>query len=249
MKLLAGKRAVVTGSSRGIGKAIAAELAAAGARVVVHGGHDAAAIEQTAREIAKLGDACTHVVADLSIKSGRDDLVARVCETDPPDIWVNNAGVDVLTGPATDWDFDRKLAALWEVDVCATMALTRAVGEQMKERGEGTILNIGWDQADVGMGGDSGEMFAATKGAVMAFTRSAAKSLAPEVRVNCIAPGWIRTAWGEEASEYWQKRAVGEALLQCWGTPADVAATALFLVSPGAAFITGQILHVNGGDA
>jgi 3-oxoacyl-[acyl-carrier protein] reductase len=97
------------------------------------------------------------------------------------------------------------------------------------------------------MAGDSGELFAATKGAVMAFTRSAAQSLAPEVRVNCVAPGWIKTSWGERASQPWQDRAAAESLLARWGTPEDVAGAVEFLVSPAAEFITGQILPVNGG--
>ena len=96
--------------------------------------------------------------------------------------------------------------------------LTRLIGSRMKAHGEGTIVNMGWDQADHGMEGDSGELFATTKGAVMAFTRSAAQSLAPEVRVNCVAPGWIKTAWGERASEAWQTRAVRESLANRWGT-------------------------------
>ena len=90
---------------------------------------------------------------------------------------------------------------LWKVDVVATLRLSRAIGERMRERGRGVILNIGWDQAETGMAGDSGQMFAAVKGAVMAATLSLAKSFAPQVRVNCVAPGWIRTDWGHEASE------------------------------------------------
>jgi 3-oxoacyl-[acyl-carrier protein] reductase len=97
------------------------------------------------------------------------------------------------------------------------------------------------------MAGDSGEMFAAVKGAVMAFSRSLARSLAPHVRVNCLAPGWIRTAWGDTASEYWQRRALRESLLERWGTPDDVARVARFLASPAADFITGQIIPINGG--
>ena len=81
----------------------------------------------------------------------------------------------------------------------------------------------------------------------MAFTRSLAKSLAPEVRVNCLAPGWIRTAWGEQASEYWQQRAASESLMGRWGTPEDVAHAARFLASPAASFVTGQVLEINGG--
>jgi 3-oxoacyl-[acyl-carrier protein] reductase len=109
------------------------------------------------------------------------------------------------------------------------------------------ILNMGWDQAETGMEGDSGEMFAAVKGAIMAFSRSLAKSLAPAVRVNCLAPGWIKTAWGQGASEAWQDRARRESLLGRWGTPEDVARVARFLVSPAASFVNGQVVSINGG--
>ena len=112
------------------------------------------------------------------------------------DIWVNNAGADLLTGEGKNLPPGQKLTALWDTDVRSTVLLSRDIGGRMKERGRGTILNIGWDQADRGMEGDSGELFAATKNAIMGFTRSLAVSLAPEVRVNCIAPGWIKTAWG-----------------------------------------------------
>ena len=108
-------------------------------------------------------------------------------------------------------------------------------------------MTIGWDQADVGMEGDSGELFAATKGAVMSFSKSLARSLAPQVRVNCIAPGWIKTAWGEHASEAWQKRAVRESMLGRWGTPEDIAAAIRWFAGPDAAFVTGQVVNVNGG--
>jgi 3-oxoacyl-[acyl-carrier protein] reductase len=118
----------------------------------------------------------------------------------------------------------------------------------MKTAGQGVLVNVGWDGAARGMAGDSGELFATVKGAIMAFTRSLARSLAPEVRVNCVAPGWIKTAWGEQASAYWQDRARKESLLGRWGTPEDVARVVRFLVSPAAAFVTGQIVDVNGGS-
>ena len=93
--------------------------------------------------------------------------------------------------------FDDKLDTLLAVDVVATVRLTREVGRRMKAQGGGRIVTMGWDQAETGMEGDSGELFAATKGAVLAFTRSLALSLAPTVRVNAVAPGWIKTSWGE----------------------------------------------------
>ncbi len=245
---LEGQWALVTGSSSGIGRAIALELASAGANVIVHGFRKRKAAEQLAEQIRELGVSSRALLCDLSQPDDRLALVEQAWQIAPLDIWVNNAGVDVLTGEAADWTFVEKLAALWPVDVAATIALSRDVGARMKQRGHGVILNIGWDQAETGMEGDSGEMFATTKGAVMAFTRSAAKSLAPEVRVNCIAPGWIKTDWGEGASDYWQQKAIDESLLHRWGTPEDVAHAARFLVSPQASFITGQILNVNGGQ-
>ena len=243
---LEGRWAVVTGSTRGIGKAIALELASAGANVVVHG-RDRAAADKVCTAIRELKRESQVVVTDLADAAGRRELVDQLWWERPIDIWVNNAGVDVLTGESADWPFDEKLQRLWEVDVLGTVELSRAVGARMKQRGQGAIITIGWDQAETGMAGDSGEMFAVIKGGIMNFTRSLAKSLAPAVRVNCIAPGWIRTAWGEEASDYWQERAKGESLLGRWGEAEDIARVARFLASDAASFVNGQTIAVNGG--
>lgn len=249
-KTLTGLTAVVTGASSGIGRAIALELAHAGAACLVHARGNAAGAAETADAIRARGGAAEVVLADLGKSAEVEQLVERAWHwRGGVDIWVNNAGADVLTGEAAAWPFEKKLETLWKVDVAGTMAASREIGKRMKERGRGAILNMGWDRAEFGMAGDSGELFAATKGAVMAFTRSLAHSLAPEVRVNCLAPGWIKTAWGDGASEYWQERAKEEALLQRWGTPEDVARAACFLASPSASFITGQIVPVNGGMA
>jgi 3-oxoacyl-[acyl-carrier protein] reductase len=249
MSELTGQTAVVTGSSSGIGRAIALELAVAGAAVLVHGRRSRTALEETAQAVGDRGAPVAIEMADIAEPEQLKQLVERACAwRGRVDIWVNNAGVDTLTGPAADCSFDRKLEALWQVDVRGTIALSRLVGQQMRKAGSGVILNVGWDQADRGMAGDSGELFATAKGAVMAFTKSLARSLAPQVRVNCLAPGWIKTAWGEGASQYWQDRAARESLLERWGTPEDVARVARFLASPAAGFITGQIVPVNGGN-
>lgn len=238
--------AVVTGSTRGIGQAIALELAAAGAHVVVHG-RDQRAADEVCTAIRNLKREAEAVVTDLSTAEGRMTLVERAWRDRAIDVWVNNAGVDVLTGDGADMPFAEKIDRLWNVDVLGTVELGREVGARMKERGTGVILNIGWDQAATGMAGDSGEMFAVVKGGIMNFTRSLAQSLAPTVRVNCIATGWIRTAWGEEASDYWQERAKGESLLNRWGEPEDIAQMARFLASDAASFVNGQVINVNGG--
>ena len=97
------------------------------------------------------------------------------------------------------------------------------------------------------MAGDSGELFATTKGAVMAMTRSLAQTLAPVVRVNCIAPGWIRTAWGASASQKWEQRAMAQSLMRRWGKPDDISAVVAFLCGRQASFISGQVIPVDGG--
>jgi len=245
---LAGQVAVVTGSSSGIGRAITLRMAAAGADCLVHGHTHAESARTTAEQIGRLGGHSHVILANLAEPAEQDRLVAEAFAWRPDiSIWINNAGVDVLTGPVANWPFDQKLAELWRVDVTASIRIARQVGQRMSAGAGGTIVNMGWDQAEQGMAGDSGEMFGAIKGAVMAFSRSLAQSLAPKVRVNCLAPGWIRTAWAEGASNEWQQRAVAESLLGRWGTPEDVAAAAHFLVSPAAAFITGQTIAVNGG--
>ncbi len=244
---LAGTAAVVTGAASGIGRAIACELAAAGADVLVHTRANRPGGEQTVQLVQQQGRQAMLWLGDLADPSVQDQLVQAAFDWKPVQVWINNAGADVLTGSRRQWSFEEKLQLLWQVDVVATVRLTRAAGARMKQLGRGVVLNIGWDQATTGMAGDSGELFATVKGAVMAFTRSAAMSLAPQVRVNCLAPGWIRTAWGEQASQFWQQRAQSECLLQRWGTPEDVARVARFLVSPEAQFINAQVIAVNGG--
>lgn len=251
---LAGKTAVVTGASGGIGRAIALELAAAGADVLIHARASGEAAARVADEIRAAGRQASVLLADLADPASHQSLVDAAWKWQGRvEIWINNAGADVLTGAAAEWSFEEKLEYLWRVDVLATVRLSRRAGAWMRQqasgRGQAVILNMGWDQAERGMGGDSGEMFGTIKGAVAAFTRSLACSLAPEVRVNCLAPGWIKTAWGEQASAYWQARACRESLLERWGTPADVARVARFLASPAAEFLTGQVIAINGGFA
>ena len=244
---------MVTGASSGIGQAAAIALARDNWAVFAHGFQNQTGLDETRRTIESLGQACRVLVGDLTTESARSDLVTQAFEWSSADEsallgWVNVAGADVLTGDAAEFDFDTKLRQVWQLDVVATVALSRAAGERMQPVG-GAIVNIGWDQAALGMEGDSGQLFGATKAAIAGFTLSLAKSLAPQVRVNCVAPGWIRTKWGQQASPHWQQRAISECLLQRWGTADDVASTICWLLSERASFVNGQIIQVNGGFA
>jgi 3-oxoacyl-[acyl-carrier protein] reductase len=244
---LAGRTVLVTGSTHGIGREVAITLAAAGARVAVHGRSREAA-DEVAAVLARDDRHAGTFLADLADTQAIERLIAEISSRLPQlDTLVLVAGADVLTGPPASWGFEQKLDQLLRVDVVSTMLVARGIGRWMRDREGGSIVTIGWDQAATGMEGDSGELFAATKGAVMAFTKSLARSLAPKVRVNCVAPGWIRTSWGEGASDIWQQRAVRESMLGRWGTPADIANAIHWLVSPQAAFVTGQVIPVNGG--
>jgi len=241
------RTALVTGSTHGIGREVAITLAAAGANVAVHGRSPEAA-DELATVLARSDRHAGTFLADLTDTQAVEQLITDVGRRLPQlDTLVLVAGADVLTGSPAKWGFEQKLDQLLRVDVVATMLLARGIGRWMRDRKGGSIVTIGWDQAATGMEGDSGELFAATKGAVMAFTKSLAKSLAPQVRVNCVAPGWIRTSWGEGASDVWQQRAIRESMLGRWGTPADIANAIHWLVSPQAAFVTGQVIPVNGG--
>jgi 3-oxoacyl-[acyl-carrier protein] reductase len=245
---LKGCRTAVLGSTSGIGKAVAIELAAAGADVLVHGRKSVDDARRVADEVRRHGGRSEVVMADLADRDAGDRLVERAWSLwGGLDAWLHIAGADTLTGRAAGLPFDAKLDLLWAVDVAATVRLCRSVGRLMKGAGGGSIVTMGWDQAETGMEGDSGELFAATKGAIMAFTRSLSMSLAPTVRVNALAPGWIKTEWGEGASSVWHERVVSETPMRRWGTPDDVARVARFLISPAAAFITGQVIRVNGG--
>jgi 3-oxoacyl-[acyl-carrier protein] reductase len=181
-------------------------------------------------------DACERLVAEA-----RDEL-GRV------DVWVNNAGADVLTGEAATWEWERKLDALLAVDVKGTIASSYAIGKVMRsqERG-GAIVNMSWDHVTSGMAGENPELFAAAKGGVLAFSKSLARRLAPGVRVNVLVPGWIETSFGEQADPDFRRSVVEDTPLGRWGRPQDVAGAALYLASPEAAFVTGQALYVNGG--
>ncbi len=251
-KQLANQTCVVTGASRGIGRAIALAFAEQGANLVVHGRKPSEAMDELLRQVRAMGNECTEVYCDYGERPDFQQLVDAAWQPfGRVDHWINNAGGDVLTGPWMDRSFAEKLDYLWQTDVVSSLFLSRLVGSRMQQQEldlsahRFSIINLGWDQAEQGMAGESGELFSTTKGAIMSMTRSLAQSYAPGVRVNCLAPGWIQTEWGAGTSDYWDQRAQDESLMQRWGRPEDVAAAALFLCTHP--FISGHILPVSGG--
>jgi 3-oxoacyl-[acyl-carrier protein] reductase len=187
--------------------------------------------------------------ADLGTRDACERLVAQAHEQlGRLDVWVNNAGADVLTGEAAAWEWERKLDLLLAVDLKGTIACSYAAGEIMRRQEHGgTIVNMSWDHVTTGMAGDNPQLFAAVKGGVLAFSKSLARALAPDVRVNVLCPGWIETSFGEHVDREFHRSVAEGTPLGRWGRPEDVAAAALYLASPEAAFLTGQAINVNGG--
>lgn len=253
------KIAVVTGSSSGIGRATALELARNGYSLVLHARRNLAGLQRTAADIRKQNSASTSPVmcltADIACPRSCYDLVATAFGWQGRvDTWVNNAGADVLTGNARDLPFENRLRQLMEVDILGTIRISRWVAQRMQAQAarqpacsRPTIINMSWDQANLGMEGDPGQLFCTTKAAVAAFSTALALS-APGLRVNCVAPGWVQTDWGStSASESWSRRAVAESLADRWGSAQDIAQVISWLASAESQFVNGQIIPVNGG--
>ena len=239
----------MTGASSGIGRAIAETFAAQGATVLLTHRASLERAREVADAIAGRGGRALVAQADLGTRGACERLVAQARdELGRLDVWVNNAGVDVLTGAAAVWDWEHKLDALLAVDLKGTIACSYAAGELMRRQdGGGTILNMSWDHVTTGMAGDDPQLFSAVKGGVLAFSKSLARALAPEVRVNVLCPGWIETSFAEQADRGFHRSVADATPMGRWGRPQDVADAALYLASPEAAFVTGQAINVNGG--
>lgn len=248
MGKLDGQVAVVTGGSSGIGRATALALAREGAHAVLSYVRSRELAEEVAGQIAGMGRKGLAFQADMSVAADVEHLLKGSLEAfGRLDIWVNNAGVDILTGEARAWPDDTKWDRVMAVDLKGTWLGSRAAGAEMRRQGHGAIVNISWDHVFHGMGNQTAAIYAAAKGGVLAMSRCLAREFAPTVRVNVVAPGWIRTKWGEVTDVSIQQRIVRRTPLGRWGTPDDVAAAVLFLVSPESSFITGETILVGGG--
>jgi 3-oxoacyl-[acyl-carrier protein] reductase len=245
---LDGQVAVVTGASSGIGRAIALALAAEGADVVVNYARSETRAREVVAQIADGGRRAIALGADVSQSGDVKRLVAETLSAfGGLQVWVNNAGSDILTGEAAAWPEEEKWDRVMAVDLKGTWLCSRAAAAAMSSRGHGAVINISWDHALSGMGNPAAAIYAAAKGGVLALSRCLAREFAPRVRVNVVAPGWIKTAWGAAADEATNRSVVQATPLARWGTPDDVASAVLFLASAEASFITGETILVGGG--
>ncbi|NPV25865.1 MAG: 3-oxoacyl-[acyl-carrier-protein] reductase [Firmicutes bacterium] len=244
--ILEARVALITGASQGIGRAIALELAKAGARVVVnyYPTEQAAAEEVVAEIHANQGEAMAFG-ADVSKSEDVETMINEVVKRfGRIDILVNNAGITrdqlLLRMKEADWD------AVLNTNLKGVFNCTRAVARPMMKQRSGVIVNI---SSVVGLKGNAGQAnYAAAKAGVIGFTKSVAQELGSRgIRVNAVAPGYIITAMTEKLSDEVRTAMLQQIPLQRLGHPEDVARVVLFLVSDAAGYITGQVINVDGG--
>ena len=247
---LAGKVALVTGASTGIGRAIAIALAHAGADVALTfrtGLRDAGTV---AKEIERAGRRAAVLQLELADPASISSVAREVTDQfGRVDVWINNAGADILTGDDANRPLLEKLDQLLSVDLRGTILASWEAARIMREQPNGgVIVNMSWDHVLVGMEGRNPQIFSAVKGGILSFSKSLARSVAPRVRVNVLAPGWIETEFAATSMDpAYRQRVVDSTPLGRFGTPDDLARAAVFLSSDDAAFMTGQMLMVGGG--
>jgi 3-oxoacyl-[acyl-carrier protein] reductase len=248
--MLAGKTVLVTGASRGIGRAIALACAAAGADVAITYHTSQRGAEDVAGAIRALGRR-PHV---FHLDAAQPPDIARLghdarAALGRVDVWINNAGADILTGQTAAGSRLEKLDLMLGVDLRGTVLASWAAVELMQQQPTGgVILNMSWDHVLAGsMKGEYAQLFCAAKGGVYSFSRALARSVAPRVRVNVLAPGWVETAYGSELDASTKARITATIPLGRWGAPEDIAYAAVYLASDAAAYVTGQMLMINGG--
>jgi 3-oxoacyl-[acyl-carrier protein] reductase len=246
---LADRAMLVTGASSGIGRAIALAAARAGADVAITYRRNEHGARDTEREIAAIGRRVAVIQLDLAdlesvraVGPAARDALGRL------DVWVNNAGADILTGEGGSLTRVQKVDMVLTVDVRGTMLASWHAAEMFAaQEGGGVIINMSWDHVTFGMEGTNPQIYGAAKGAVLSFSKCLARSVAPRVRVNILAPGWIETSFGEGLDDTVRRTVAASTPLKRWGVPDDVAGAAVFLASPAASFLTGQTIMIGGG--
>ncbi len=240
-----GKVAIVTGSGRGIGKAIAMKLAENGATLVINDVGDSAPAEQTVSEIKNLNRQAMAIMADVSSSTDVSKMMeTAVAAYGKVDILVNNAGItrDQLTMKMTDEEWDKVLA----IDLKSVFLCTRAVLRPMLKQRSGRIISM---SSVVGIIGNAGQAnYAAAKAGIIGFTKTIAKEVASRgITVNAVAPGFIDTPMTQVLPEERKQALMNNIPLGYLGTPRDIAETVAFLASEEARYITGQVISVDGG--
>lgn len=243
--MLAGKIAVVTGASRGIGRAIAIRLAGEGATVVINYNGSKEKAEEVKQEIEGAGGKAAVCQCNVADFDQCQAFIQKVIdEFGRIDILVNNAGItrDGLLMKMSEKDFDQVI----ETNLKGAFHTIRFASRQMLRQKSGRIINL---SSVVGVTGNAGQAnYAASKAGVIGLTKSAARELASRgITVNAIAPGFIETDMTSVLSEKVKEGAAAGIPLGAFGKPEDVAAAAAFLASDEAGYITGQVLHVDGG--
>ncbi|MDR1480830.1 MAG: SDR family oxidoreductase [Planctomycetaceae bacterium] len=240
---------LITGASGGIGGAVARRFAQSGAAtILLHCNKNVDVVRRLAKEIEVLGAVAEIFIANFQDQNDLEkfisDVVNKVARID---ILINAVGADLMDSEFSCSSFGERLRSIFELDVFATISVSRRICDLMREQEGGTIFFFGWDGVEYGWSGETAQLYGSAKGAIQGFARSLAETVSPLIRIRSISLGWIKTSWGAKSEDDFTRRVQNDSLMERWGEPCEVAESVVFLASESANYFDGTNIRLNGG--
>ncbi|MDR2762729.1 MAG: SDR family oxidoreductase [Planctomycetaceae bacterium] len=242
------KTVLITGATGSIGQEIARQFGLAEATLLLHGNKNVEKLEQLACEINTKNNKVHTFIADFHRQNDLEKFIFDITTNFPSvDTLINTAGLNLMSPEMSQTTFDKRLESILNLDVLATIRLSRRICDTMLKQGRGTIFFFGWDGVDYGWHGETAQLYGTAKGAIQGYARSLAETVSPQIRIRSISLGWIKTNWGKPQNNNFINRVKSDSLTQRLGEPREIAETVMFLTSESANYFDGINIRLNGG--